>query len=308
MTSGPLVTGVGSLPHTDPQQAAAFVLETTTVPYLPQLPNRHPEERMLVQWGDGLCGCGAVDSSIGLGYGERVGPRAEAFGGAGALLDVLGKDVPVLKTQATGPVTLALGLLSAGHPGDGLFDCVVTGLVGRVDDHVASLAAHLPHTEIILVFDEPGLSGLLVPGFPITREEAGHVLQKVLTAAPVPAGIHCCADTDWSVVVGAGPSLVSWDINALGAAFVEHAEAIAAATWQGTGFIWGVAPTQAQPLPSDTDIRLQRVVGRLVMSGAKMAGLVEGAMFSPACGLAGLSESQAEIVAHTVVRLAGELA
>jgi len=302
------VTGVGSLPHTDPKRAASFVLETTTVPYLPQLPNRHPEERMLVQWGDGLCGCGAVDSSIGLGYGEPIGARAEAFGGADALLDALSSDVPAVKTQATGPVTLALGLLSAGHPGQGLLDCVATGLIGRVEDHIASLAARLPDADITLIFDEPGLSGLLVPGFPITRDEAEHVLGKVLTRAPVPAGIHCCADTDWSVVASVRPSLISWDIDSLGAAFLAHTEAIAAATWEGTGFIWGVAPTQTQPLPGDPGVRLQRIVGRLVMAGAKMDGLLEGAMFSPACGLAGLTEGQAEIVAHTVVRLAGELA
>lgn len=302
------MTGVGSLPHTDPKRAASFVLETTTVPYLPQLPNRHPEERMLVQWGDGLCGCGAVDSSIGLGYGEPIGARAEAFGGAHALLDVLSSDVPAVKTQATGPVTLALGLLSAGHPGQGLLDCVATGLIGRVEDHIALLAARLPDADITLIFDEPGLSGLLVPGFPITRDEAEHVLGKVLTRAPVPAGIHCCADTDWSVVASVRPSLISWDIDSLGAAFLAHTEAIAAATWEGTGFIWGVAPTQTQPLPGDPGVRLQRIVGRLVMAGAKMDGLLEGAMFSPACGLAGLTEGQAEIVAHTVVRLAGELA
>ena len=302
------MTGVGSLPHTDPKRAASFVLETTTVPYLPQLPNRHPEERMLVQWGDGLCGCGAVDSSIGLGYGEPIGARAEAFGGADALLDALSSDVPAVKTQATGPVTLALGFLSAGHPGQGLLDCVATGLIGRVEDHIASLAARLPDADITLIFDEPGLSGLLVPGFPITRDEAEHVLGKVLTRAPVPAGIHCCADTDWSVVASVRPSLISWDIDSLGAAFLAHTEAIAAATWEGTGFIWGVAPTQTQPLPGDPGVRLQRIVGRLVMAGAKMDGLLEGAMFSPACGLAGLTEGQAEIVAHTVVRLAGELA
>ena len=283
------------------------MLETTTVPYLPQLPNRHPEERMLVQWGDGICGCGAIDGSIGLGYGEPVGPRAEAFGGADTLLEVLGDDVPELKTQATGPVTLAVGLLAAGHPGDGLLDCVATSLMGRVDEHVAWLASRLPHTDFTLIFDEPGLSGLLVPGFPITREQAGRVLRKVLNAAPARAGIHCCADTDWSVVVSARPSLISWDINALGAAFLEHAEAIAAATWEGTGFIWGVVPTQSQPLPADLEVRLQRIVGRLVMSGAKMAGLLEGAMFSPGCGLAGLTKGQAEIVARTVIRLAEEL-
>ncbi len=302
------MTGVGSLPHTDPTQAARFVLETTTVPYLPQLPNRHPEERMLVQWGDGLCGCGAVEGSIGLAYGQPVGPLEEAFGGSDALLDLLAAEVMAVKTQATGPVTLALGLLSAGHPGQSLLDCVTAGVIGRVEDHLRSVRARLPDAEVTLILDEPGLSGLLVPGFPISPQNARQVLTEVLAATSVPAGIHCCADTDWSVVTSARPALISWDVSALGVAFEEHVEAIAAATWEGTGFIWGVVPTQAQPLPSDLNVRLQRIVGRLVMSGAKMAGLLDDAMFSPACGLAGLTESQAEIVARTVVQLAGELA
>jgi methionine synthase II (cobalamin-independent) len=308
LTAQPLVTGVGSLPHINPDEAASFVLATTTVPYFPQLPNRHPEERMLVQWGDGLCECGAVDTSIGLEFGAPAGPRSEGFGGAQALLGRLGDDVPAVKTQATGPVTLALGLLAAGHPGEGLLDCVTTGLIARVDDHIADVASHLPHTDITLIFDEPGLSGLLVPGFPISATDAKEALRLIIEAAPVRAGIHCCADTDWSVVAGAGPALISWDINALGVAFAHHTEALAAATWAGTGFIWGVVPTQNQPLPSDLEVRLQRIVGRLVMSGAKMAGLLEGAMFSPACGLAGLTDGQAEIVAQAVVEIAGDLA
>lgn len=308
MTVAPLVTGVGSVPHTDPDLAASFVLATTTLPYVPQLPNRHPEERMLIQWGDGLCGCGAVDTSIGLGHGAPVGPRDEAFGGAATLLSRLGPDVSAIKTQATGPVTLALGLLAAGHPGPGLLDCVTAGLTGRVDDHLSSLASHLPQADITLIFDEPGLAGLLVPGFPISGGDARAALAEVLRAAPVRTGVHCCADTDWSVVAGARPSLISWDISVLGSAFVEHAETLAAATWEGTEFIWGVVPTQTFPPPADLALRLQRTVGRLVTSGARMAGLLEDAMFSPACGLAALTEGQAEIVAQTVVRVAGELA
>ena len=307
MIPGPVVTGVGSLPHTDPADAAVFVRETTTLPYVPQLPNRHSEERMLVQWGDGLCGCGAAAGSIGLGYGAPEGPRLEAFRGAATLLESLEPGTPAVKTQATGPVTLALGLLSAGHPGPGLLECVVGGILERVELHLSTIRSRLPETEIVLVFDEPGLSGLLVPGFPVSPEDARRMLQEVLAACPIEAGLHCCADTDWSVVASARPALISLDVNSAGAAFDSHAEALAELTWQGTRFMWGVVPTQADPCPSDLAARLQRVVGRLVMAGAQLDGLVDGAMFSPACGLAGLSESQAETVARAVVHLAEDV-
>lgn len=304
--TGPRVTGVGSLPHTDPARAAEFMLETTDLPYLPQLPNRHPEERMLVQWGDGMCGCGAADTSIGLRYGAPEGPRREAFVGMAAALHALDAGTRTVKTQVTGPITLALGLLAAGHPSTGLWDCVVEGLLRRIDEHLIAIDTELPGAEVTLIFDEPGLSGLLTPGFPVSASLAEHLLRSVLSAAPVPAGIHC-ADTDWSVVTAVQPTWISWDIAGLGAGFVEHSEALAAATWEGTSFIWGVVPIQAEPLPAGLNRRVQRVVGTLVVSGAKMEGLIDDAMFSPACGMAGLTEDQAEVVARTVERLAGEL-
>ncbi len=302
------VTGVGSLPHVDRGAAAAFVAGTTDVPYLPQLPNRHPEERMLVQWGDGLCGCGAAPGAVGLAYGEPTGPRHEAFAGAEAVLASLPAAVPRLKTQATGPVTLSLGMLAAGHPGKGLYDCVLDGLRRRVEEHLVRIEHHLPDVEVVLVFDEPALTGLGVPGFPVSPAEADHLLRAVLAAAPAPAGVHCCGPTDWALLAGLRPRWISWDVSALGAHFAEHAEAVAAATADGTSFIWGIVPTDPGPAPGDLAERFHRVLGELLVAGADPARLTGEALLSPACGLAGLSERNAEGVADRVRALAGELA
>ena len=47
----PLVTGIGSLPHTDAGQAMEFVAKTTPrAPYWPQLPRRTPNEGMIRQF------------------------------------------------------------------------------------------------------------------------------------------------------------------------------------------------------------------------------------------------------------------
>ena len=138
------VTGVGSLPHGDPAAAAEFVLSTATIPYLPQLPARHPEEGMLLQWGDGLCGCGA-GGTFGLGYGLPPGDRSEALAGAEGLLEALPAETPLVKTQATGPITLAAAMLAGGHPGSGLEDAfnIYTGqffvyLIPQVFQHTAA--------------------------------------------------------------------------------------------------------------------------------------------------------------------------
>jgi hypothetical protein len=45
-----------------------------------------------------------------------------------------------------------------------------------------------------------------------------------------------------------------------------------------------------------------------VLGGADLISLTSGAMYSTSCGLAGLTEGQAELVARTVQTVVGDLA
>ena len=46
-----IATGIGSLPHTDPAEAASLVLRRLPeLPAVPQLPARDPREGMIAQW------------------------------------------------------------------------------------------------------------------------------------------------------------------------------------------------------------------------------------------------------------------
>ncbi|MEN8113734.1 MAG: hypothetical protein ABFS21_05050 [Actinomycetota bacterium] len=290
-------TGVGSLPHDDPAEAAAFVRDTTDLAYLPQLPNRHASEGMLRQWGDGLCGVGAVDDGIGLRFGVPEGDRVEAFGGAAAMLDAFDGDA--IKTQFTGPVTLALGILAAGAPLDGLWDCVVEGLSRRFADHVASIEAAKPGIEIIAVMDEPALV-MYAPGRdagPIPIEAAAEAISRVFASSPVPTGIHVCGDTDWRTVAGLRPAWLSWDLAALGDGFLTATDAIAEIVSQGTGIMWGMVPSDPAPIDEGrVRSRYGTAVTRLVLDGAPVEALTNDALATPACGLAGLSIGGAEVV------------
>jgi hypothetical protein len=306
-----MITGIGSLPHLDPMAAALFVLDTTDVPYLPQLPNRSPAERMLPQWGAGLCGCGYSDSELGLSYGADQGDRSDALVGAAALLRLLPPDLEAVKTQATGPVTLAAAMLAAGHPGgESLLNCLTEGLTARIENHLESIRSRLPNTEIILILDEPALSGLGGRTFPIGFEEAHDLLGQMMDRLSVRPGVHCCGPTDWAFVASLHPAWFSWDIDALGPQFEDEREAIAAATSAGTRIMWGVAPAVMGSPPRDLVSRLQRAIGTLVLGGSDMESLTSDAMYTASCGLAGLTEGQAELVArsvHTVVRELAEL-
>ena len=291
-----IVTGIGSLPHGDPAAAARFVADSTDLPYLAQLPLRHPEEGMVRQWGDGLCGCGAVDTGVGLRFGSPSGPRHEAFVGAAAVL-ASGGAGPV-KTQLTGPVTMAVAMRSAGHPVEGLWDCVVGGLLDRLDEHLAWIGSAVGGLSVHVVVDEPGLAAMRGRG----SMDAVSALRHFFAASPMPLGLHCCADTDWSLVASLRPAVISWDVETLGGGFGGAEDALAGAISSGCGIAWGVVPTRPGPVVGlgSARARYGTAVARLALAGAPVHRLTTDAWVTPACGMAGLTEDGAAAVAARV--------
>jgi len=213
-----------------------------------------------------------------------------------------------VKTQATGPITLAAAMLAGGHPGDGLADCLVSGLLQRVSDHLAAVRERLPDAEIVLVYDEPALAVLEEGGFTVDEGGGLGLLAEVLRSSPVPAGVHCCGDAAWDRVAALRPAVISFDVAELGLRFAETAPAIAAAVSAGTRIIWGAVPAAAFPLLPIDELaaRLRRAEGTLVMAGADMRRLDE-AWLSPACGLGALGIDNAAAVASRLAELAGDL-
>lgn len=299
-----LRSGVGSLPHTDPEEASRFVRATADVVYLPQLPNRHPQESMLVQWGDGVASSGQDGRTLGADL--DIGERAEAFVGAEAVLrEFTGS---TLKTQATGPVTLAAALRAGGADGDGLLEQVADELLERIDAHLAWIRRQVEPENLVLVLDEPSLAYLGETGAAMPASIMS-VLERMIGHIDAEVGIHCCADTDWGSIAELRPDWLSWDVGELAIGFLDGVDRIAEALGAGTRVAWGIVPTTSAPLP-DQNVLLGRygtAVANLVVAGAPFENLKERAWFTPACGLAGLSIGDAEAVTSLLADVVEEV-
>jgi methionine synthase II (cobalamin-independent) len=297
-------TGVGSLPHADPVAAAEFVLRSTDVPYLPQLPNRHPEEAMLVQWGDGIAGLGAEGRRLELAH--AVGDREQAFVGAAAVLDRWSGTR--LKTQATGPVTLTAALRAGGAPEPGLLQLVADELTTRITAHISWIRSRIVLDELVVVLDEPALAAFGGERGPIPHE-ALEVLGRTLGDIDADTGIHCCGDTDWRAIASLRPGWLSWNLGELGPGFATGGEELAETLAAGTRIMWGMVPAARPPLPSENVLlgRYGTAVARLVVAGAPFEQLKTRAWFTPACGLAGLSVADAEAVTGLLESVVGEV-
>jgi methionine synthase II (cobalamin-independent) len=313
------VTSIGSLPHTDAHEAAAFVLAAHPVlPAAPQLPRRSPLEGMIAQAVRHLPGVtvaadGALSVDLDALDPAAVGPTTidgPSHRGLLAFLDaVAGRTAPV-KLQLTGPVTVARALFEAGAPRPLAIAVAAAGVRAYADALLSLVREKLPEAPLLVLVDEPGLARTMEgPSGEVDVEEVVDHLSSVLAVLEEHAvtGVHCCGPTDWQMPSAAGATVLAMP--------VEHdwvlasAGAINAHLDRGGWIAWGVVPTH-EPLGADPDRlwrRLSATWCELVQAGCDPIELRTQALVTPACGLAGHGVSQAAHALHLASDIAARV-
>lgn len=307
-------TSVGSLPHTDPREAADFVLRLLPeLPAAPQLPRRSSTEGMLAQVAARMPGVSVQpDGSLTVDP-PRLDPSPTeseldpaAWAGLFAFLEAAGRRrSPTVKLQLTGPVTLALALAAAGAPPPLAFGAAGAAVMSVGRALVKRASERLPGTRLVVVLDEPGLTAADRPGFPFDREATIDLISGALATlgADVVTGIHCCGSTDLRLVLHAGPELLSLPVDGrLG----DDAGGLASFLDHGGWVAWGAVPTGG-PIGDSDDPLWRRLMGlwsELIRGGCDPLRLRTQALVTPACGLAGHGHSQVERVLQLTRRIA----
>jgi hypothetical protein len=317
-------TAVGSLPHTDPVDAARFVLHRLAdLPAVPSLPRRSPREAMLAQGAVGIAGV-SIDASGALVVLDPDGldPEApvhtplddDAFCGLRTFLveaEAAGHRGAV-KWQVTGPVTLGLALIRAGVPVPTAFALSAHAVDRRIEDLAAAVAAGLPGCDQVVVVDEPGLGVVLRDGAPLGREESADLVSGALASleragSVAVAGVHCCGEADWGLVLACGPQLLSLPV---GPGVLPSATALGRYLDGGGLVAWGAVPTD-RPLSAQADRYWHDLVAlwcELVRSGVDPIRLRTQALVTPACGLAHHDVDQAARVLELVAEVGTKMA
>ena len=301
-------TGVGSLPGTDPVEAARTVAgELPDLPHLPELPGRGP--------GADLIGRGAAllaDLHVDL---QPAGWRLVARAGLDErrALDYLAWDLDAaetafagyagpLKVQVAGPWTLAAGIeLPRGDrvlSDQGAVRDVAASLAEGLARHVAEVRRRVPGATVVAQLDEPSLPAVAagrIPtasGFGALPAVGAHELLDVLRAAlpgGVPAGFHCCAaGVPFEVLGRAGAAFVSFDVALLGRR--DH-DVLAALVEDGVHLLAGAVPTSGPAGPVRETAAVVRRLWRNLSHPPEM--LAQRVTVTPACGLAGAAPDTA---------------
>lgn len=236
-----------------------------------------------------------------------VEPCLDGAGHAGLLAFlslVAGRTAPV-KIQLTGPITLGLALVEAGAEPGVAFPVAREAVRTRGRALVSLCRQRLACAPLLAFLDEPGLTGV-AGGLPLDLDEATDLLSGALAALELDAitGVHCCGPTDWRLVSGAGPTVLS--VPATAESAVVAAGALGQHLERGGWIAWGAVPTH-EPLGTDADRLWRRLTGvwcELVRAGCDPVQLRAQALVTPECGLAGHGISQASRSLHLAAELA----
>lgn len=307
------VTGIGSLPGTDPAEAARLVVgELPELPHLAELPGRGAGADMIGRTAALLVDLPVEIVPSGWRLTARPGRdlrRARDFlaRDLDALEEAAGTHNGPVKVQAVGPLTLAASIeLATGHRAvsdPGAVRDLTQSLAAGLGQHLDELRRRLPGAAPVLQLDEPSLPAVLggrVPtpsGYGTVRAVdalvAEQALRDVLAVAPEGARVvHCCADdVPFDVVRNAGVDAISLDAATLSSTVYD---ALGEAVEAGTSLWLGVLPSTDAAVSFDAARdRLRALWSEL---GFPLTQLADGVVPTPTCGLAGASPEHVRAV------------
>jgi hypothetical protein len=332
-------TGIGSVPFLDVPAVCRQVLNTIPqMPFWPQFVRRSRYEDMNVQFSEGLPLLefneerGALilspannrEKALTTFYEQFLSGDIDPFkisrdhaAGLYEMLNMLAEQ-PVqaqdhyVKGQTVGPVTFTTGIKDA--EGNLLFhdrelrEALVNGLAVKALWQVRMLERS--GRKPVIFLDEPSLSGVGSAFSPLERHEVIELLQAVIhylrQHADVLIGIHCCGNTDWSMILDAGPDIVSFDAFDHMDYFLLYPRDIKRFLDGGGIVAWGIVPTcgftgmeSVDQLSAMVTKGFERIEGW----GIDPDLLARQSLLTPACGMGSLAEGPASDILSVLPQL-----
>lgn len=330
-----VATAIGSLPHPDPAKAVDVVLSAIPdAPIWPQLPRLGLHEQMEIQYSEGMPRV-VVDEEKGRmffdtsgDYSEELAAFYEAYMAGEETGDVsplaitpeFSKGIPALearlkqnghrpfvKCQTTGPISFALTIVDENKRAifynEEFVDAVVKALAMKCRWQIQKFK---PYADNVICFiDEPILSAFGSSTYvSVQRDDVVAKLNEVIEAIHAEgalAGIHCCGNTEWSILVDAGVDVLNFDAHEFGETVALYPEHMRTQLLErGNALAWGVVPTNKRIREESVEslvAHLEKVMDNLAeKADIPKQVILEQALITPSCGTGSMDVEDAERV------------
>jgi methionine synthase II (cobalamin-independent) len=323
-----ITTGIGSFPHRDEKEVFRLIFQNfPEIPFWPQLPKRSFLEGMIVQYSEGFPSlkwdekeqkvwvdiCHGFDQEIEKFYqhleDNDIKPFeiTEAFAKGLRILKDLGskdqqKKIKFIKGQIAGPVTFGLALTDQERNpifyDPTLRDVLIKHLSMKARWMERRFNDLFPGIPVIIFFDEPSLSSFGSAFSGLSREDVIHSLDECFEAVKGLTGVHCCGNTDWSVLLSTKLDILSFDAYGYLETLSLYPRELGRFLGRGGILAWGIVPASEAILKEDAKSLVERFregVDTLYKKGIDQT-LLQRAIITPSCGTASLPIPLAERV------------
>ena len=337
-----MAIAVGSLPQPEVEPTLDLIAASLPeAPFWPQLPNRSFLEGMYVQYAEGLPGVvldeaherfyldpAQADFADQLTYFYEAVMAADldyfAIGrerahglwqGLPALAERYREKAPILvKGQVTGPVSFGLGVTDAEKRSiiydPTLADVVVKHLNLKARWQEAFLRRCFPGLPTLIFFDEPYMVSFGTAFCTLSREQVRDLLNEVSSGLEGLTGVHCCGNTDWSLLLETRVDLLNFDAYEYGENLLLYQDELEKFLGAGGYLAWGVVPTSAAVDNEDVDslfALLTAQMERLSSTTMSLKSILERSFVSPSCGAGSLTPARAVRVFELTKKLSERL-
>ncbi len=335
-------TMVGSFPYLTCTPLCERLLTMLDVPVWPQFPRRIFRESMYVQFATTLPGIviSDVDEKITFDTRADLTTALEAFyehyladdldafqlnpefsAGFFSMLEILDKyPGEWIKGQVTGPVSLGLTItdqdMRASIYDETLTDAIVKNLAMNARWQIRKLRALRPG--VIIFVDEPYLASFGSAYINLGREQVITMLDEVFTAIHAEAalaGVHCCANTDWSVLLSTKVDILNLDAYGYLENLALYPAELRAFLDRGGVVTWGIVPNDEDVFRKSAQALVDQLLTGFGLISEKAykrgvdirpAEFTSRSLLAPSCGLGPATIEIADRVLDVLVQM-GEI-
>ena len=327
---GCLPTIIGSMPHTDPQAACSGIVHyLRDIPSWPQLPKRSFLENMYVQYSQGFPGVVVEENRI---YVDRSQDLTKPLGefytaylenntdkypispdyaaGLHRFLTLNNLSPLAVKGQVTGPVTWGLTVADENKRAiiyDDVLGDVVPKLLRLKASWQEKRLSQLSKNTIIFV-DEPYMAAFGSVGVMLSKEQVISLEEEVFGGIRGLKGVHCCGNTDWSVLLETSADIISFDTYNYAQSLTLYPSQVKKFLDRGGAIAWGIVPNDEESVEKETaaslNDRLEEAMAPFTRVGIPFQQLIEQGLLTPSCGLGSMATEEA---ADRVLELLAEL-
>lgn len=329
-----LSTAIGSMPFNSLEKAVDISFKTLDAPIWPQMSRFGLLEQMEIQYSEGIPRV-VIEHEKGRMYIDTSGDYSEEFGsfyeiymaveeGSGDLDPIAissdyskgiyalesrlksdGKKYPFLKVQTTGPCSFTLTIVDenkrAIYYNEEFRDVVVKALAMKCRWQIRKFS---PYAEKIICFiDEPILSAFGSSTYiSVKRDDVVALLKEVIDAVRLEgayAGIHCCGNTEWSILIDAGVDIVNFDAFSYGDTIAIYSDHVKKHLEGGGMLAWGIIPTSKEIREQTVETlqaHFEKIMDNLASKGISKELITEQAIITPSCGTGSMDPEDAEKV------------